>query len=449
MEIDGAGQQRIIAVSGAKWGDEGKLKVLAHVVEHELGEGRRMFVARVGGGPNAGHSLVMDDGREFVTHQIDSGVFYPDVEHGIGPDTLLSPDRYIQEENLLNKAGIDTSRFRIDPRCALILDYNRKIDGIKGKALGTTGEGIGPTYADVRLRQALTAQLLASPEDFFAMLAPVLEEKRAQYERLTEGGDDEAFHLDYYRQRYPTWRDRIVGRLANVEELIHDHLAGGGDLVIEGAQGVLLDNKRGNYPYVTSTGTRPMDMLIAAGLTYPELHRARVILLGVQKAFDTRVGAGPFVSEMDPQRAAIFRDKTEHGSTTGRPRRIGDQDRFASRYVQRLAGYTHIAVTKVDALGGRGPVRFVDGYRQRSTGEVVKTFPTDTQTLFDCEPVYSDREYVLSSDITAVRRVERLPEEMQDYCYNTLRGYPGARLALIGVGRQTGQMIDTGALWEY
>lgn len=384
---------RATLVMGAQFGDEGKGKLV-----DRLAEGAD-FVCRVQGGNNAGHTLVIG-GKKIVTHAIPSGIVRPECQVVIGAGVVVDPFGLKAEIGELRAQGVtvEPARVSLDPRAALILPSHRASDkaresSLAGEAIGTTGRGIGPAYASRAFRDApRIGDLVWDGMDVWRERSPHLFEgwESGTYEALLELG----------RELRPFVRDTVV--------LVNDALDHGRKVLVEGAQGALLDNLFGTYPYVTSS-----QMLAGAaggGLGIAPWKLSQVV--GVFKAYATRVGNGPFPAELSGPFAEELRTKGhEFGATTGRPRRVSWLDLLALKYMAKTNGFTVLAMTKGDVLAGMDHVGVVTGYRSRTTGEIMTSWPMRCEEWEDVEAILEFAPGWRNLQDPAFERFIRLVEE--------------------------------------
>jgi adenylosuccinate synthase len=372
---------RNVVVVGTQWGDEGKGKIVDWLTEQADG------VVRFQGGNNAGHTLVID-GRKTILRLIPSGILRPTTACYIGAGVVVSPQALLAEIDELAAAGVDVaSRLAISGSCPLILDYHVALDRARearrgNDKIGTTGRGIGPAYEDKVGRRAVRAQDLFDPVRFA--------------ERVREALDLHNFTLVQYLKAAPvdaqavidsTLRlaERITPMIADVSHLLHVAMSRGDRLLFEGAQGTLLDVDHGTYPFVTSSNTLAGAATTGAGVAPQRLH----YVLGITKAYATRVGSGPFPTELLDATGDRLREKGgEYGSVTGRPRRCGWFDGAALRRSVQLNGTTGLCITKLDVLDGLPVVRLCTGYRHGDKVDDILPFGADAVAA--CEPVYED-----------------------------------------------------------
>ena len=396
-----------IVIIGTQWGDEGKGKVVDWLTERASG------VVRFQGGHNAGHTLVIG-GRKQVLRLIPSGMLRPGVRCYIGNGVVLSPQALLQEIDELEAAGVDAaSRLRVSNACTLILPYHVALDRAReakrGDAkIGTTGRGIGPAYEDKVARRALRAADLLAPERFRARVAEVL--------------DLHNFVLKHYLGAEPldatqvadealALAPRLAPMLTDVPDELAAAMAGGQSLLFEGAQGALLDVDHGTYPYVTSSNCVAGAAAAGAGVAPSSLH----YVLGIVKAYTTRVGSGPFPTELhDDVGRHLAQVGKEFGSVTGRPRRCGWFDAPALKRSIALNGIGGLAVMKLDVLDGLDTVRLCTAYRRGTA--LLSMLPAGADALAECEPVYEDLPGWKTSTV-GVRSWADLPVNAQRYLH--------------------------------
>ncbi len=394
-----------VVVVGTQWGDEGKGKVVDLLTE------RVAAVVRFQGGHNAGHTLVID-GRKTVLHLIPSGILREGVQCLIGNGVVLSPQALLEEMDMLAAGGVPAhERLAISEACPLILSYHVALDHARerarGKAaIGTTGRGIGPAYEDKVARRALRLGDLFHRERFAAKLGEVL--------------DAHNFALQHYYKSDPVdfrqvleetlaLADRLRPLVADVPELLYGYQARGESVLFEGAQGTLLDIDHGTYPFVTSSNTTAGGASTGTGVGPRHLD----YVLGITKAYTTRVGAGPFPTELlDAMGGHLARRGQEFGATTGRPRRCGWFDAVALRRSIRINSVSGLCITKLDVLDGLDTIRLCKGYRCAGMERV--TPPVGAEAIADCVPVYEDLPGWKESTV-GVERYDRLPANARAY----------------------------------
>ena len=345
-----------VVVVGAQWGDEGKGKIVDVLAE------RADVVARYQGGANAGHTVVVG-GEEFILHQVPSGVLHPDKECLLGNGVVLDAAEFFREIDLLEERGIDAQpRVWVSSRAHLLLPWHKALDAAKEgsrgtKAIGTTGRGIGPAYEDKVGRMGIRVADCADADRLRALIEEGAEAKRAALSVL---GLDAGIGVDDTLAEIEGWRERLLSRATDVSQRVAAHLAAGRRILLEGAQGSQLDIDHGTYPYVTSSSTTAGGAVIGIGLGPKYIDD----VIGVVKAYTTRVGNGPLPTEVEsPLQERLREAGDEYGATTGRPRRCGWFDAVVVRYAARINSLTELAVTKLDVLDGFETVRLCTGYR--------------------------------------------------------------------------------------
>jgi adenylosuccinate synthase len=394
-----------LVIIGAQWGDEGKAKMVDVLTEQVD------IVARYQGGSNAGHTVVTG-GKKFVFHQIPSGILRAGKKCVIGNGVVLDPPALIEEIQGLVKAGVKVKdRLLISDRAHLLMPYHRMLDGAsedrKGAdKIGTTNRGIGPAYVDKMARVGLKVADLFEPDYFRKKLSEVVKEKnfwlKNYFGRLEIKAEDIAEqYLVIARQIQPLVRDTT--------QYLESRLQAGENLLAEGAQGTLLDVDFGTYPYVTSSNASVGGVCTGLGIGPKWLDE----IYGVSKAYTTRVGEGPFPSEMDAEFGEMIRQRGgEYGATTGRPRRCGWIDLVALRYACRINGFTGILLTKLDVLSRLKEIQLCVAYEWR--GKKVQDFPAGQYRLAQCRPVYK-RMKGWEGDLSKAAKLGDLPREARQY----------------------------------
>ncbi|MFP5460056.1 MAG: adenylosuccinate synthase [Gammaproteobacteria bacterium] len=423
-----------VVVIGTQWGDEGKGKLVDWLTESAHG------VVRFQGGHNAGHTLVIGD-RKQVLRLIPSGILRADVTCYIGNGVVLSPEALFTEIEELERAGVSVrDRLRISEACPLILPYHVALDQARearrGEAkIGTTGRGIGPAYEDKVARRALRVQDLFAPERFRTQVAEVL--------------DLHNFMLQHYLGAKPldpaqvadgalALAERIAPMMADVPSLLAKAMARGDNLLFEGAQGALLDVDHGTYPYVTSSNTVAGAAAAGAGVGPQALQ----YVLGITKAYTTRVGSGPFPTELfDDTGKHLATRGNEFGSVTGRPRRTGWFDAPALKRSIQLNGVSGLCLTKLDVLDGLSTVKICTGYRERGSGSgaVTDVLPFGADAVESLEPVYEEMPG-WSESTFGVRTWEGLPANARRYL-ERLSELVGAPADMVSTGPDRDETI--------
>jgi len=424
-----------VVLIGGQWGDEGKGKVTDFLAE------KAEIVVRYQGGNNAGHTVVVGS-EEFKLHLIPSGILYPEKTCAIGNGVVIDPAVLIEELEYLAARGIKTDNLRISLRAHIIMPYHKKLDEVieesKGAAkIGTTKRGIGPAYMDKAARVGIRFVDLLDRDEFELLLERNLSEKN---NLLTKVYGAEVFNKDAIIKEYNGYAERLRRYAADTSVLIHNALKSGQNVLFEGAQGTLLDLDHGTYPYVTSSHPIAGAACIGAGLGPTEVTK----VLGVIKAYTTRVGEGPFPTELVDETGLHLREKGhEFGTTTGRPRRCGWFDAVIARYTVRISGLSSMAVTKLDVLTGMETLKICTGYRRGN--EIIRDFPASLKTLAECAPVYEEMPG-WHEDITDAAKFSDLPETTQKYL-KRISELAGAPISIIGVGTRRNQTIIMDSLF--
>jgi len=421
---------RNVVVIGTQWGDEGKGKVVDWLTDHVGG------VVRFQGGHNAGHTLVIE-GRKTILRLIPSGILHAKVKCFIGNGVVVSPRALVDEIAELEKAGVDVvSRLRISEACPLILAHHIAIDQARERAkgeakIGTTGRGIGPAYEDKVARRAIRVQDLYTRERFAAKLGEVLD-----YHNFVLRNYFKADVVDFQKTLDETLAlaDRLRPMVADVSAELNALIQAGVSLLFEGAQAALLDVDHGTYPFVTSSNCVAGQAAAGAGVGPGQLH----YVLGVAKAYATRVGAGPFPTELDDEIGERLRVRgNEYGSVTGRPRRCGWFDATALKRAVQLNGLGGICITKLDVLDGLDIVRVAVGYNVG--GERRDILPVGAEALSICEPIYEEHPGWKETTV-GVRSFDKLPKNAQSYL-RRLEALVGAPVAIISTGADREETI--------
>ena len=420
-----------VVVIGAQWGDEGKGKIVDLVAE------RADMVVRYAGGANAGHTLKIG-GRKIVTHLVPSAVLHPKVRCVIGPGTVIAPALLFQEIDALAALGLDvTPRLLVSGRAHVTLPFFTQIDrasNLGPHSIGTTGRGIGPTYSDKAARLGARLCDLVRPDRAEATLAPLVEAWR---HRARAAGTPEPDLKDTLAWLAPLAK-RIAPLLGDAPALVHRAIRAGQSVVFEGAQGTLLDLDHGTYPFVTSSSTVAGGACTGAGIGPTLIDE----VLGITKAYTTRVGNGPFPTELaGPEGESLREAGEEFGATTGRPRRCGWLDLPALRYAARVNGLTRLAVTKLDVLSGLSRIRVCEAYDVRG----VKTDELPIDELDVATPVY--REVAgWKEPLSAARSLDALPQAAREYVELIAREV-GVPVALVSVGAEREATIELAQLF--
>src|SRR6516162_3330157 len=421
-----------IVIVGAQWGDEGKGKVTDLLAE------RVDAVVRFQGGNNAGHTIVRD-GEEWKLHLIPSGILYPGKRCVIGNGVVIDPKVLIDELDALRARRVDVTGLRISANAHLIMPYHLMLDSA-GEArlgklqIGTTRRGIGPCYADKAARLGIRVQDLLDEKILKQKIVAALDPKRLS---LRPWAKDPQLDLQTITEEYLTYGHRLAPYIADTVRLVHERLDAGQTVVFEGAQGALLDIDHGTYPFVTSSNPVAGAACVGAGVGPKDIDE----VWGVVKAYTTRVGAGPFPTELDGELADDIRERgAEYGTTTGRARRVGWLDLVALRYAARINSLTALAVTKLDVLSGFDRLCVCTRYRG-AEGAEFDYFPYHQTVLH-----HAVGEYVelpgWSEDVRECRSEEELPQAARDYL-QFIADAVRVPIALVGVGPGEDEVIWT------
>jgi adenylosuccinate synthase len=420
-------------IVGLQWGDEGKGKTTDWLAENVA------MVVRYQGGDNAGHTVVL--GQEvFKLHLVPSGVLYPHITSVIGPGVVVNPQTLIEELDGLAARGIDVERVRVSRAAHVVMPYHIALDKalemrLAGEAVGTTHRGIGPAYGDRALRIGLRMEDLLNPDLFRHKLARTLPDKNAGLAR-TEGMP--SFELDELVDGAAAWGRRLKPHLADTTWLVQHALARGELVLLEGAQGTLLDIDHGSYPFVTSSSPIAGGACTGGGIGPLQVDE----VIGVMKAYSTRVGSGPYPTELnDDIGKGIAQRGHEFGTTTGRPRRVGWFDAVSLRYAIAVNSVSSIMLNKLDILSGIPELLLCVAYEV--DGERVETWPSSADVLARATPVY-ERFPGWSEEIHDVRALNDLPENARRYV-SALEQQAGVPIALISVGPERTQTIERAA----
>lgn len=422
-------------VIGAQWGDEGKGKVVDLYTEFAD------VVVRFQGGNNAGHTLVVErDGevQKTVLHLIPSGILHSTKTCVISHGVVLDPEVLLEEIDALRQRGFlqRDEQLLIADDASVIMPYHRLLDVLREQAkgsdkIGTTGRGIGPCYEDKVGRRSIFVRDLLDEQ----RLAPKLEANLAEKNVLLEWHGHEPLDFDELLDSLLEYGQRIEPFVGNAGRFVHEQVSRGRNVLFEGAQGTLLDIGLGTYPFVTSSHTTSGGACVGAGVAPSQIDG----VIGITKAYCTRVGAGPFPTELDDEIGRHLRDTgNEYGSTTGRPRRCGWIDAAALRYAARINGFTGLAVTKLDVLSGLDKVKICVGYTDAEGNEYDEP-PMDPDMLETLEPVYEEVAG-WDDDITGVRVLDELPYEAK-HLLSRLQTLLEVPIALVSVGPKRAETI--------
>ena len=418
------------AVIGGQWGDEGKGKIIDYLA------GSVDSVVRYAGGNNAGHTVVNDKGT-FQLHLVPSGICWPDVYGIIGNGVVVDPDVLVSELQEIGSRGIDTSKLFISERAHVIMPYHVVLDRLeeeaRGKAaIGTTGRGIGPAYMDKTGRMGVRVGDLLDWDALVPMVTQILKHKNALITKIYGG---EPISLDHVLAKCKLWAEQMSPYAMATEQLVQDLLEQNKKVLLEGAQGTLLDVDHGSYPFVTSSSPSIGGACTGLGLN-PQAIKG---VLGVFKAYSTRVGGGPMPSEVPDHEADEIREKAhEFGVTTGRARRIGWFDGVAGKYSQLVNGFTGIVLTRLDILDDFDSVKVCIGYNV--DGKRIERFPSNTGLLARCEPIYEELPG-WDQPTASATKLSQLPANALAYVHR-IEQLVGCKVQIISTGPRRDETIQ-------
>lgn len=416
-------------VIGAQWGDEGKGKIIDILAQQSE------VVVRSQGGNNAGHT-VEADGKQYKLHLVPSGILNPETLNIIGNGVVVDPGVLLEELDMLKAQGVSTDNLKIDLRAHIIMPYHILLDGLmeasRGKSdIGTTKKGIGPCYMDKAERIGIRLCDLLDAELFEEKARANTEYKNKLITKVFGG---EAIDADSFIKEYLGYADRLRPYATDTTPMLYEAVKAGKKVLFEGAQGTLLDLDLGTYPYVTSSHPISGGVCVGTGIGPTLIDEC----VGVMKAYTTRVGKGPFPTELEDETGEKIRQiGNEFGATTGRPRRCGWFDAVIGRFGVRTSGLTGIALNKLDTLTGLGDLKVCTGYKKGD--EIITEFPASLSELAKCEPVYETLPG-WDEDITGVRTFEELPETVKNYV-KRIEELCGAKVIMVGVGPNREQNI--------
>ena len=394
------------AVLGAQWGDEGKGKIV-DVLARDMD-----IVARFSGGNNAGHTVVNDKGK-FSVHLVPCGIFWPHTMNLIGNGVVVDPDVLLDEIDSLSGDGIDVAgRIIVSERAHLVMPYHVVLDNMAERArgdnpIGTTGKGIGPAYSDKAARTGVRAADLLDIEALLPRLDAILSHTNAIITKVYGG---QAVSHEEIFEKCRDWNARLAQYIGPVEKIANQALSANQHVLLEGAQGVLLDLDHGTYPFVTSSNPTIGGASVGMGISPRHITQ----ITGVFKAYSTRVGTGPMPTELEDETGETIRELAqEFGTTTGRPRRVGWFDSLAARYSTMINGYTSAVLTRLDVLDGFPSVQVCTGYIDED-GNEIQDFPGGVAALEKCRPVLEELPG-WDTPTAGVRRLEGLPTNARAY----------------------------------
>ncbi|SJZ81029.1 adenylosuccinate synthase [Selenihalanaerobacter shriftii] len=411
-----------VVVVGSQWGDEGKGKITDMISR------KADFVVRYQGGNNAGHTVVVGD-KEFKLHLVPSGILYEDTTCIIANGVVVDPAVLIEELDYLANKGVEVTDFHISSNAHVIMPYHRALDKLeeerKGNGkIGTTGKGIGPVYMDKIGRFGIRMVDLLDEEALREKLEKTLALKNIMLEKVYEA---DGFEVDELVAEYLEYGKKLESFVTDTSYFINQAINKGANVLFEGAQGTLLDIDHGTYPFVTSSNPTSGGVCTGTGVGPTKIED----VIGIVKAYTTRVGEGPFPTELTGEMGEIIRDKGgEFGTTTGRPRRCGWFDATIVKYANRVNGLTSLAITKLDVLDGLEKIKICTGYKYKD--EVLEEFPTNQNILEECEPIYEEFPG-WEEDTSKIREYDELPENAKKYL-DRISELVGTKISILSVG---------------
>ena len=425
-----------VVVVGTQWGDEGKGKITDFL------SANAEVIARYQGGDNAGHTIVID-GKKFKLHLIPSGIFFPEKISVIGNGVVINPKSLVKELAYLHDEGVSTDSLRISDRAHVILPYHIELDRLQEESkgdnkIGTTIKGIGPAYMDKAARVGIRIADLLDREVFAERLRINLEEKNRQFTKLY---DTEALSFDDIFEEYYEYGQQIKQYVTDTSVILNDALDNGKRVLFEGAQGVMLDIDQGTYPFVTSSNPVAGGVTIGSGVGPSKIDK----VVGVCKAYTSRVGDGPFPTELFDEVGDRIREVGhEYGTTTGRPRRVGWFDSVVMRHSRRVSGITNLSLNSIDVLSRLDTVKICVAYDL--DGERIDYYPASLEQLKRCKPIYEELPG-WSEDITGVRHLDELPENARNYV-RRVGELVGVRISTFSVGPDRDQTNILESVWS-
>jgi len=418
-----------VVIVGAQWGDEGKGKIVDLLTQYAD------LVVRFQGGNNAGHTIVLK-GEKFVVHLIPSGILYGDKKCIIGNGVVLDPAVLTQEIDEIKKRGYfkNDSQLMISEETHLILPYHRRVDVAREKTfkIGTTGRGIGPAYEDKVARCGIRAVDLIDEKVFREKLEANLVQKNVY---LTQVLKEKGFEFSEIFDEYIQYKNRLEKYVKNTSLILHEEIEEGKHILFEGAQGAMLDLDHGTYPYVTASNTLAGNACAGSGIGPTMIDR----VIGVAKAYTTRVGEGPFPTELQDEIGEKIRQKGgEYGATTGRPRRCGWFDAVVVNHSIRVNGIREMVITKLDVLNDFDTIKVCVGYRV--DGKTYYHVPSNLETLKRCEPIYEELEG-WKTEVKGSRSFKDLPTKAKRYM-KRIEKLIGTKIMMISVGSERDETVE-------
>ncbi|MCC0629735.1 adenylosuccinate synthase [Clostridioides sp. ES-S-0108-01] len=421
---------KTVAIVGSQWGDEGKGKVIDYLAT------QADVVVRGQGGNNAGHTLVVE-GKKYALHLIPSGVLNPNTVNIIGNGIVFDPKGFLEELEMFKADNISTENIKISDRAHVIFPYHKELDALSEEArgdlkIGTTKKGIGPCYMDKTERSGIRICDLMDKEKFAIKLKAQIDAKNEIVKNIY--GKEELFDFETIYNEYVGYAEQIRKYVADTSVIVYDAIKAGKKVLFEGAQGTLLDLDLGTYPFVTSSHPTSGGFAIGAGIG-PNMIKD---VVGIVKAYTTRVGEGPFVTEQINETGDKIREQgREFGVTTGRPRRCGWFDAVIVKYAARVNGLTSISFMLLDVLTGFDKIKVCTSYKMGD--KIITDFPASLDDLAKCEPVYEELDG-WNEDITQVDNFDNLPENAKKYIAK-IEELVGVSVDMVSVGPNRAQTI--------
>ncbi|NBI29207.1 adenylosuccinate synthase [Chengkuizengella marina] len=425
-----------VVVVGTQWGDEGKGKITDYLAESAE------VVSRYQGGNNAGHTIIIN-GEKYKLHLIPSGIFYDDKVCVIGNGMVIHPEALIKEINYIHENGFKTNNLKISDRAHVIMPYHILLDKLEEKRkgdnkIGTTGKGIGPCYMDKAARNGIRISDLMDEELFEEKLRRMVEEKNQVIKSVF---GEQPLDVETILTQYKGYAETIRPYVTDTSVVLNDLIDEDKKVLFEGAQGVMLDIDQGTYPFVTSSNPSAGGVCIGSGVGPTKINQ----VIGVAKAYTTRVGDGPFPTELNNEIGNYIRETgKEYGTTTGRARRVGWFDSVVVRHAKRVSGITGLSLNSIDVLTGLETLKICTGYKHK--GEIIKHYPANLNMLAECEAVYEELPG-WNEDITGAKTLDDLPKQARNFLerIETLTGIP---IAIFSVGPNREQTNQIKSIYE-
>lgn len=416
-----------VVVVGTQWGDEGKGKITDYLAE------TAEVVARYQGGNNAGHTIMINNQKYKLT-MIPSGIFYHEKLCVIGNGMVINPKALLEEIQYIHDSGFSTKNLKISDRAHLIMPYHLLLDELEEERkgadkIGTTRKGIGPAYMDKAARSGIRISDLMHAEEFERKLRRIMQDKNRLIEQVYGA---EGLEVESILAEYLSYADSLRPYVTDTSIVLNDAIDAGRRVLFEGAQGVMLDIDHGTYPFVTSSNPSAGGVCIGSGVGPTKIHQ----IIGVAKAYTTRVGDGPFPTELHDEIGDLIRETGhEYGTVTGRPRRVGWFDSVVVRHARRVSGITGLSLNSIDVLTGLESVKICTSYRYQ--GETIDFYPSSLQMLGECEAVYEELPG-WTEDVSGARSLDDLPDNARHYVerVSQLTGIP---ISIFSVGRNREQ----------